>query len=359
MYRLRVEELSLPAPRGGVLRSRFWREWCFIRVVVSRFRFRFAIMLGVIGLGGFAFECFQPEKNRSIWEGMYRVWSLILGQPPEDFPNSLPIRIFTFLIPVIGVTLIIAWIVDFAVMMGDRKRCERSWCVMMASSLSDHIVLVGLGKLGYRVYRLLRQMGEPIVVIERNASNQFLDTVRRDGVPLLIGDARREALLEDAAIRKARSIVLAADDDLANLEAALDARKIKPDIRVVMRMFDQNMADKIRDGFNIHIAMSQSALSAPAFATAAAHGMIVNSFVVGNELVVVQRWKVRPGGPLAGRTIGEILEQHRCAVIERQTPDGAKRLFPSADIQLRAGDEALLQGAYGELIKLKEMIEAA
>jgi Trk K+ transport system NAD-binding subunit len=202
-------------------------------------------------------------------------------------------------------------------------------------------------------------MGEPIVVIERNANNQFLDTVRRDGVPLFIGDARREALLEDAAIQKARSIVLAADDDLANLEAALDARKINPKIRVVMRMFDQNMADKIRDGFNIHIAMSQSALSAPAFATAAAHGMIVNSFVVGNELVVVQRWPVRPGGPLTDRTVGEVMEQHCVAVVEQHSPNGPARLFPPPGARLQPGDEVLIQGAYEHLIKLKEQIEAA
>lgn len=353
MYRLRIEDLKLPAPRQGALFARFWREWCFVRVAFRHFRIRFLIMVFVLLIGGIAFQRLEPEKNRSLLHSMYCVWSLIFGQPPDEFPNSLVLQALFFLIPVIGLTVIIEGIVDLAVMIGDRRRCERNWCVMMASSMSDHIVLVGLGKLGYRVYRLLHRMGEPLAVIERNANNQFLDTVRRDGVPLFIGDARREAILEDAAIRKARSIVLAADDDLANLETALDARKINPKIRVVMRMFDQNMADKIRDGFNIHIAMSQSALSAPAFATAAAHGMIVNSFVVGNELVVVQRWAVEPSGPLAERSVGEIVEQHRVVVIEHQPPEGQNRLFPPPATRLKAGDEVLVQGTYQALIELK------
>ncbi|HKQ48782.1 MAG TPA: NAD-binding protein [Phycisphaerae bacterium] len=354
MYRLRIDELKFPPPRRRVLYSRFWREWCFLRVLILRFYLRFAILFGVLVAGSFAFQRLEPEKNHTFWKGMHCVWCLIFGQPPEDFPESGYLQALFFLVPVIGLTVIIAWIVDFAVMIGDRKRSERSWCVMMATSVTDHIVLVGLGKLGYRVYRLLHRMGEPLVVIERNAGNQFLDTVRRDGVPLLIGDARREALLGDAGIMKARSLVLAADDDLANLEVALDARKLNPGIRVVMRMFDQNMADKIRDAFNIHIAMSQSALSAPAFATAAAQGMIVNSFVVGNELVVVQRWPVDADGPLNGRTVGETMEQHQLAVIEHIPPTGGSRLFPPPGTRLSTGDEVLIQGTYEALIELKK-----
>ena len=74
---------------------------------------------------------------------------------------------------------------------------------------------------------------------------------------------------------------------------------MQPGIRVVLRMFDQNMADKIREGFNIHIAMSQSAMSAPAFAGAAIDRSIMNSYAMGDQYVVMQRWVVREGEPPA------------------------------------------------------------
>src|SRR5690606_14406489 len=106
-------------------------------------------------------------------------------------------------------------------MIRDRKRNEREWCRAMCEALRDHVILVGLGRLGFRTYTLLRRLGVPVVVIERDASNQFLEDVRRDGTPLLIGDARREILLNDANARRARSIILATTDDLANLECAL------------------------------------------------------------------------------------------------------------------------------------------
>ena len=51
-----------------------------------------------------------------------------------------------------------------------------------------------------------------LVVIERNAGAQFLEDVRRDGSPVLIGDARREAWLEEANVKHARSIIIATTD---------------------------------------------------------------------------------------------------------------------------------------------------
>jgi voltage-gated potassium channel Kch len=99
------------------------------------------------------------------------------------------------------------------------------------------------------VYHLLRELGQRVVVIERDERAQFLEDVRRDGAPLLLGDARREAFLADAGITRARSIVLATDNDIANLEVALDARRLNPTIRVVLRLFDPNMAEKVREGF--------------------------------------------------------------------------------------------------------------
>jgi Trk K+ transport system NAD-binding subunit len=257
-----------------------------------------------------------------------------------------------FVVPILGLTVIIEGIVDFSLLLRDRRRCERSWCKIMAQSLSDHVVLIGLGRLGYRVFHLLRRLGEHVVVIERDGDNEFLEDVRRDGAPLFIGDARREALLSDANVQKCKSVVLATNDDLANLEIALDARRIAPTVRIVLRMFDQNMADKIRDGFNIHLAMSQSAISAPAFATAAIESAIVNSMVVGDQLVVMQRWHVRPGGPMCGKTVAEVLQELGCGVVERRPVGAPGRLFPPADTRLVDGDELIVQGPFDKLTAL-------
>ncbi len=351
MPALRVDSLRLPPPRRRPFHDWLWREWCFLRVVAQRFRLRALLLLLVLFGGAAIFVLFDAENDLAFDRATYYVWSLLFGQPPEAFPASSVLRVLYFLVPVLGLTVIIEAIVEFALLLRDRRHAEQSWCILMAQSLSNHVVLVGFGRLGYRTYRLLRRLGENLVVVERDAAGQFLDVLRRDHTPLILGDARRDQLLIDANVAHAKSIVVATDDDLANLEIALDARRINPDIRVVLRMFDQNLADKVRAGFNIQIAMSQSAMSAPAFAMAAMERSIVNSFVVGDELMVMRRWTASPRDPVCGKSVAQLLEDG-IAVIELTQAGSAKRLLPPPATTIANGDEALLQGTFEKVGRL-------
>ena len=132
------------------------------------------------------------------------------------------------------------------------------------------------------------------------------------------------------------------------------AGRLAPKIRVVLRMFDQHMADKIRDGFDIHLAMSQSALSAPAFATVAIEPSIVNSMVVNNQLVVMQRWFVKQDGPLCDRTVGDVLIDLGFSVVEQRPRNDQGRLFPPPETRLSVGDEVFVQGPYEKLARLRK-----
>lgn len=330
-----------------------WREWCFARAVLTRFGLRLALLVALLAAGAALFVLLEPEKRHTPARALYIVWSLIFGEQAEEFPRHGVLQAMFFVVPVLGLTMFVEAIVEFSLLLRDRRRAERSWCQMMAASLRDHIVLVGLGRLGYRTFLLIRKLGEPVVVIERQADNEFLDAVRRDGSPLLIGDARRHALLVDANVAAARSIIVATNDDLANLEIALDARRLAPQIRVVLRLFDQNMADKVRDGFNIPVAMSQAALAAPTFGMAAIDQSIISTQVVGDQLVVMLRWIVQAGGPLCNRTVGDVLDELGFAVIELRNKRIGSQLFPRSGVRLAAGDELVVQGAYETLLKLR------
>lgn len=350
-----LEQLRVPHRTRTRGDSWLWREWCFACVVLRHFYIRFLVIVGILFIGGLLFRLFEPDKQHSLLEAMYYTWSLIFGEPPEAFPQqSYVLQLLFFIVPILGLTVILEAILDFALMVRDRRRSERSWCLTMAASFSDHIVLIGLGRLGYRTFKLLRKLGEPVVVVERDPQNQFLDEVRRDGAPLFICDARREAILEDANITKARSVICAADDDLANLEIALDARRMAPNVRVVLRLFDQNMADKIRDGFNIHLAMSPSALSAPTFAMSAVDPSILSTLVVGDQLVVMQRWFVRDNGPLCNKTVADVLIKYGFSIVERRPQTGPPALFPTPTTRLATADELLVQGPYQALVDLRK-----
>ena len=344
---------ALRVPVGRRLRRFLWREWCFARAVFSHVWINLLLLILIPIAGAWLFRTFEPERNLSFVKAMYYTWSLIFAQAPEEFPRSPWLRVVFFVTPLVGLTVIIQGVVDLSQMLRDRRAHEQSWCKVMAQSLSGHVVLVGLGKLGVRTFSLLRRLGREVVVLDMNPNNKFLDEVRAQGSPFVIGDARRDTLLKEAGIERAAAVVVTTDNDLVNLEVALDARRLAPNVRVVLRMFDQSMADKVAGAADIHVAMSQSWLSAPAFATAALEATTVHCALVGGSLVVTQDWTVAPGGAFDGRTVGQIMTEKGVGILQRSS-SGAPVLFPAPDVLLKAGDRVLVQGEYERLVALRE-----
>src|SRR6185436_18950844 len=126
----------------------------------------------------------------------------------------------------------------------------------------DHVVLCGLGHLGFRVLEQLIASGIPVVVLEKDERGRALPAAKAMGAPILIRDMKEDQSLIDAGIRHARAVIIATNDDMANLEVALDSRRLNPAIRVVMRLFDQQIAQKISGALSIDVAFSSSALAA-------------------------------------------------------------------------------------------------
>jgi Trk K+ transport system NAD-binding subunit len=151
-----------------------------------------------------------------------------------------------------------------------------------------HVVVCGLGNIGYRVVQELLAMGERVVAIEKAGDGPFLDTVRRAGVPVFVGDATVPEVLRQARADSAKVVVAVTSSELANLEIALLSRELNPKQRVVVRVIDPQFAEAIREAADIKHALSAPSLAAPAFA-AAVYGDRVQTLLTaaGRTLVVV------------------------------------------------------------------------
>ncbi len=209
--------------------------------------------------------------------------------------------------------------------------------------MRDHIVLCGLGNVGYRVLEQLHQLGEKVLVIEKDENCRFTDSARQLASVLIIGDMRLSTTLERAHIKEARCLIAVSDEDLANLEAALNARAVNPDIRVVMRLFDQNLADKVKSGFGVQTAISTSAVAAPAFAMAAMDPSVIGSFYVGRELMLNIEITIAPKSPLEGLTIQELAKSGQASILAHESQaKGIRRLHPADPIDLEPGDKLVI-----------------
>jgi voltage-gated potassium channel len=201
-------------------------------------------------------------------------------------------------------------------------------------------------------------MDEEVVVIESNPTNLYIDEMRHWGVPVIVGDASRPEILQDAAIEYAESIVPCTNDDLINLRIALEARRLVPNIKVVLRMFDVQMAENVRTGFNIHTAFSIPELSAPAFAAAATRAPLDYAFAYGDEaersLLTITKFTMIEESVLNGYTVERLEEEFSVAVIAYRH-QGKFQLHPPNDTVLSAGDRFVLSASIDALKQISQL----
>ena len=138
-------------------------------------------------------------------------------------------------------------------------------------SYTNHIILCGLGRLGYFIALELLAQNEKVIVIEKNEQSAYIDDIRSRGIPVYIGDARLPKVLDDVALTHAKALVSVVNNDYANIEIGLNARSIKPGLRLILRIFNEETARNIKDSLDIHLALSMSAIADEAFVDTLEH----------------------------------------------------------------------------------------
>jgi Trk K+ transport system NAD-binding subunit len=165
---------------------------------------------------------------------------------------------------------------------------------------ADHVIVVGLGNVGTRVIRALHELGVDVVAIDKDADARGAVVARELKVPLIVGDAAREETLRLASVQTAQSLVALSTDDVTNLQAALNGRAAHPELRVVLRLFDGDFADRVQRAFRIDSSRSVSYLAAPAFAARMMGREVVATIPVERHVLLVAEVPVAPGSPLEG-----------------------------------------------------------
>jgi len=115
----------------------------------------------------------------------------------------------------------------------------------------DHVVVVGLGQVGYRLCTLLRECGIPVVVVEADEDDESVGHARRDKLPIVIGRGADPVVLRRLSLDRARALAAVTPDDLTNVEVAMTARSLAEDLRVVLRAGDGEVAQETGSLFRI------------------------------------------------------------------------------------------------------------
>lgn len=297
---------------------RRWRaSW---RDTVLLFReFRIPLLLFIAAIIGFgllyhslAYRAGEPV--RTIPEAVYLVLGMTFLQGGGSFPGIWYLQLFYFLMPVIGIGILAQGLADFGVLFFNRRARGKDWEMAVASTYSNHIILIGLGHLGYHVVQLLHDMEEEVVVIELNAKKDLMMNIRGMGIPVIDDDGTRDAALNAAGITKARAIMLCTQNDALNLQMAVKARSMNPKLKVIIRIFDSDFARSLSTQFG-YAALSATGMAAPIFAATAAGVEITAPITIAGRPNSLARLDVHSGSRLAGMSIDAVEDTYRVSIV--------------------------------------------
>lgn len=126
--------------------------------------------------------------------------------------------------------------------------------------LTDHVVLVGYGRVGKRIGDTLREQRIPFVVAEQN--REAVEQLRAAGIPAVSGDAAEPVVLIQAHVARARMLVIATPDTFQARKMIEIARTLKPDIDTVVRTHTDEEADLLKSEHAGRVFMGEHELAA-------------------------------------------------------------------------------------------------
>ncbi|MEW6497729.1 MAG: NAD-binding protein, partial [Cyanobacteriota bacterium] len=164
----------------------------------------------------------------------------------------------------------------------------------------DHVVVIGLGRVGQKVAAMLQEFKQPVVGI----TNTEIDSNILPQLPVITG-SYAEAL-NAANLPTAKSVLVATDDEMVNLEVGLMAHAANPRGGLVIRTFEQGLSKNLAQLLPNAQVLCAYALAAEAFAGAAFGENIDNLFRLNNQTILVTEYQIEAGDTLNGLLLAEV-----------------------------------------------------
>ncbi len=243
--------------------------------------------------------------------------------------------------------------------------------------LQDHAIVVGFGPTGRAVVQGLQSLGIPVIVSEMNAAT--VKTEKARGVPILLGDATRVAVLRSMGIERARSLVLAVNDGAACARIAQLARQIAPQVHVLARSVYIAEADALRRA-GAHEVVPQELEASVEMLVRTMRRFLVADDEIGRQVRELRRtsgggdrvagipttdaariaefvpgitfavWRVAAGSPAGGQTLAQagVRRNTGCSVVAVRR-DGRNLPVITPETVLTVGDTVVVLGPEARL----------
>lgn len=280
--------------------------------------------------------------------------------------NEVPeARVVTIALIVLGSGTLLYFISSLTALIveGDLQGILRRRSMQRAiGTLSDHVIVCGIGTTGRHIATELRAVGVPFVVVDSDGGRlEELNDEFHETLLYIHGDATDDHVLELAGIERARGVISALNDDKANLFVTISARALNPKIRIVAKSIEASTEGKLRRaGADAVVAPNYiggvrlfSEMVSPK--TVAFLDRIVrfgSGISVGIEAI-----DIPASSPLIGKRLAETkIREAGALVVAVHRPDGDYVYNPGSEHLLEAGDSLIVLADNRDVAALRQRI---
>jgi Trk K+ transport system NAD-binding subunit len=209
--------------------------------------------------------------------------------------------------------------------------------------LSGHVIVAGLGSVGARIVGQLHDLGVEVIGIDKEPDATGMPLAQLLGVRVVIGETHKEETLRAADITTCQAVVSVTNSDIVNLETALNARALAAAPRIVVRLYDDDLAERVQATIDGTVSRSTSYLAAPAFAAAVLDHQVLRTIAVGRHVLLLAEVMAGSVAGLAGQPVAAVHQSGTLRVIAlRRAGKTAADWSPDPDYQVAQADRLVV-----------------
>lgn len=325
-----------------------------LRIITAVYALVLIFVIGIVGL-----------MFLEGWSVIDAAWVTVISLTTTGFGDIVPAstggRIFLMFLLVVGVGVVAyaaGALISFLVEVQISRYMDNSGMKEAISSLRNHIVICGAGRVGGNVVDILKAENVPFVLIDEN--EELIASLRDEGLLAMTGDATKDEVLLEAGILHARGVISALSDDAYNVFVTLTARHLNPNLMVVARAERPETIDKLkRAGADKVIAPAQlgGQRMASAILKPVSVDLVDTLFTNRNLQIQLEELSVSADSNMCGKHLQDIFTREDSniivvAIIRSESEDVI--LNPRAKELIHANDTLVLLGSRNHLEQLEK-----
>jgi CPA2 family monovalent cation:H+ antiporter-2 len=240
------------------------------------------------------------------------------------------------------------------------------------SGLRNHVIIVGGGRVGFRIAQVLKRLSVPMLIIELDQLR--VERAKQADIPVIYGDASHEVVLEAAETPSARLLIITSPEVVIAQAIVENAREVNSEIKVVARApgvefleeFKKlNISEVVIPEFEAGLEMARKALvhlHIPAakiqhYTESLRQDLFASFFSENEEDEILEQlqwaenqfdmqWMlIKPGSVLVGKTIGESeIRTITASSVVGVIRDDVLEPNPDANFRFQANDRTAIVG---------------